>query len=172
MHVAQGAHPRNRSDEQLVLQKRPVALWALLTIMTFLSIGGFIGGISFVSDPTGAGLGAHLSWLDKTPVHDFLLPGMFLVGVYGVLTLLLMAGLVWRPSPGFLRRVDGWSGFHWSWSATIVVGLVLVVWIVYELTIFPDRMVLQPTLIVVGALMVAIPSLPSMRSHYRTLGTR
>jgi hypothetical protein len=172
MRVTQGARPRIRSDERLVRQKRPAALWALLAIMAFLSIGGFIGGMSFVSDPTGAGLGAHVSWLDETPVHDFLLPGVFLLGVYGVLTLLLMAGLVWRPSPGFLRRVDGWTGFHWSWSVTIVVGLVLMVWIVYELTIFPDRMVLQPILIVVGALMVAIPSLPSMRSHFRTLGTR
>jgi hypothetical protein len=168
MHVAQGADQSIRSDEQLVRRKRPAALRPLLAVMAFLSIGGFIGGISFLSDRTGGGLGAHLSWLDETPVNDFLLPGLFLLGVYGVLTLLLMVGLVSRTSPRLLRFVDGWIGFHWSWAGTVVVGLALVMWIVYEFTIFPDRTVLQPILIVVGALMIVIPLLPSMRSYFRT----
>ena len=101
-------------------------------------------------------------------MSDFLLPGLFLLGVYGIGSSLLMAGLAWRFSPGPLGVLDRWLGFHWSWAGTMLVGSVLIGWILYEFTIMPERIVLQPILIVVGILMAAIPMLPSMRRHYRT----
>jgi hypothetical protein len=162
MQVAQRTQ-RTSGREKPAPEDRPHALWPLLAMMGILSIGGFIGGISFVADPTGDGIGARLSWLDQTPVSDFLLPGLFLLVVYGLVPLLLMCGLVWRFSPGFLRRVNGRIGYQWSWAGTIAVGSVLMSWIVYEFTVLPERMVLQPILLAVGALMVAIPLLPSMR---------
>jgi hypothetical protein len=146
--------------------RRPGALWPLLVLMGLLSIGGFVGGISFVFDRTGADLGAKLSWLDRTPVHDFLLPGMFLLGVYGIGSLVLMIGLAWRFSPGPLRRLDARLRHHWSWVGTVGVGAIIVVWILYESWIFPDRIALQPILIGLGTSMVALCSLPSMRRHY------
>lgn len=149
---------------------RPTALWPLLVVMGFLALGGFVGGVSFVVDRTGAGLGAKPSWLEPTPVNDFLLPGLFILGVYGLASVILMAGLTWGPSPGPLRRIDARIGFHWSWAGTIAVGAVLIAWILYELAIISDRIVLQPILMVVGALMVAIPLLPSMRRQYATRG--
>jgi hypothetical protein len=136
--------------------------------MAFLSVGGFVGGISFVADRTGAGIGARLSWLEDTPVPDFLLPGVFLLIVFAIGTLLMMVGLAWRFSPHVLRPVDEWIGFRWSWAGTIVIGSVLVLWILYEFTIVPDRIVLQPMLLAVGALMIAMPCLPSMRNYCRT----
>ena len=136
--------------------------------MGVLSLGGFIGGVSFVLDPSGAGIGAKASWLESTPVEDFLLPGLFILAVYGFATALLMVGLIWRPSPGPLRRLDRRLGHHWSWAGTMLVGALLIAWILYEFVIFPDRILLQPILIGVGALMVAIPALPSMRTYTAT----
>jgi hypothetical protein len=164
MQVAQRTQ-RTSGREKPAPEDRPRALWPLLAMMGILSIGGFIGGISFVADPTGDGIGAHVSWLDQTPVSDFLLPGLFLLVVYGLVPLLLMCGLVWRFSPGFLRRLNGRIGHQWSWAGTIAVGSVLMSWIVYEFTVLPERMVLQPILLAVGALMVAIPLLPSIRRY-------
>lgn len=83
-----------------------------LCLLGVLSLGGFIGGLSFVRDRTGAVLGAKLSWLQKTPVDDFFLPGLFLLGVYGIGSLLLMVGLAWRWSPGPVRRMDAGLGHH------------------------------------------------------------
>jgi len=171
MQVAQRPDRTSRR-EQPAPRHRPPMLWPLLVMMGILSIGGFIGGISFVAEPTGEGLGARLSWLDQAPVSDFLLPGLFLLVVYGLVPLLLMGGLVWRFSPGFLRRVDGRVGYRWSWAGTIAVGSVLIVWIVYEFTLLPQRIVLQPILLAVGALMVALPLLPSMRRYCRVANRR
>ena len=162
-----GRAPDGRPVDAL---SRPRALWPLLTSMAFLSIGGFVGGSSFVADRTGAGIGASLTWLDHTPVPDFLLPGLFLLVVFAIGTLLMMVGLAWRFSPRLVRPVDRWIGFRWSWAGTIAIGSVLVVWILYEFTIFPDRIVLQPVLLAIGTLMTAIPCLPSMRNYCRTRG--
>ena len=95
-------------------ERRPIALWPLVATMGSLCVGGFVGGIAFVSDPTGASLGARLAWLDKTPVDDFFLPGLFLLGVYAIGTLIAIAGLIWRFSPGPVRGLDRRLGYHWS----------------------------------------------------------
>jgi hypothetical protein len=167
-HVWTPPRPRALRPERLRRERRPAALWPLLVAIGFLSIGGFVGGISFLVDRTGAELGAKLAWLEETPVDDFLLPGLFLLVVYAIGGVLLMAGLTWRLSPGPLGRLDAWFGHHWSWVGTILVGATLIAWILYEFTILPELMVLQPILIGVGALMVAIPLVPSMWRHYRT----
>ena len=46
-------------ERALRRKRRPIALWPLLAVMGFLSIGAFVGGVSFVVDRTGAGLGAR-----------------------------------------------------------------------------------------------------------------
>src|ERR1044072_1687509 len=88
----QGAQRKTRtpSAERPAPGHRPGVFWPLLAMMGILSFGGFIGGISFVAEPTGEGLGARLSWLDQAPVSDFLLPGLFLLAVYGLFPLPLV----------------------------------------------------------------------------------
>ena len=92
-------------------ERRPIPLWPLLGVMGFLSIGGVVGGVSFVVDRSGAGLGAKLSWLEQTPVSDFLLPGLFLLVVYGIGSAILMAGLTWRFPPACSAVSIACSGF-------------------------------------------------------------
>jgi CDP-diglyceride synthetase len=144
---------------------RPGAVWTLVAMLALVATG-LPAGISFMVDPGGAGLGAKLSWLERTPVSDFFLPGLFLSLVYGVGSLLLIVGLVWRPSPGPLHRLDARLGHHWAWVGTIAMGIVLVAWVVYELVVLPETMPLQYVMIGLGLLLVALPSLPSMRGWY------
>lgn len=152
-------------------ERRPAALWPLLAVMAYLSVGGFAGGIPLLRDPTGTLAGAKLSWLEKTPVDDFVLPGIFLVAVYGVGVLVLTAGLIWRSSPGPLHRLDVATGRHWAWWGTIAVGSVLVIWILYEFLVLPAISWLMPTLLAVGFLLIGMPLLPTMRNYYKTEGS-
>jgi hypothetical protein len=159
------------ANERIPSSRRPRLLCPLLGPLGMLSLGGFIGGHSFVRDRTGAELGANLTWLQKTPVDDFFLPGLFLLGVYGIGSLLLMVGLAWRWSPGPFRRVDARLGYHWSWIGAIGQGGVLVAWILYEFVALPDQMLLQPIPIGVGVLMIALSLTPSLRRFYATSAT-
>ena len=136
-----------------------------MALLAFLSLGGFVGGLAFVSDPTGRSIGARLTWLEETPVSDFLLPGLFLLMVFAIGSAVLIAGLLWRPAPGALRRIDLALRHHWAWIGTIAMGITLVAWILYEFTIFQDRIVLQPILLGVGVAMVALCASPSLRRY-------
>jgi hypothetical protein len=146
----------------------------LVGLIGRVAFWGFVGGWSFIGDPTGAGLQAKPTWLERTPVEDFLLPGLFLFGAYGIGGAIVIAGLLGRGSPGPLARLDRWIGWHWSWAGAIAYGVVLVLWIAYELLVMPERIWIQPVLIVVGVLIATIPLLPSMRRWYamRSRGER
>ncbi len=145
---------------------RPGVLWVQLASLGILALGGLMGGVSFIADPTGASLGAKLSWLDRTPVNDFAVPGWFLLLVYGIGGLAVMAGLIWKVSPGPLSRFDRYAGYHWAWAASILLGGVLVLWIVYELIVMPETTWLQPALIAIGLVIAGVPFLPSMRRWF------
>ena len=157
MTTGAGAPPARR--------RRPRALWGLAGLLAFLSLGGFAGGIPLLLDPTGRGLGVETAWLERTPVDDYLLPGFFILGVYGFGGLVTLVGIVSRWSPGALRGFDRWSARHWSWWASAAIGSVLVIWIVYEYAVLPRTMWLMPTLLVTGALLVAFALLPSIRRY-------
>ncbi len=146
--------------------RRPSPLWPVLGLLGLLALGGFIGGLSFVRDASGGGLGANVSWLHETPVSDFFLPGLFLLCVYGIGSLILMVGLVWRMPGGPLPHPDARPGRRWAWIGTIGQGATLVLWILYEFVVLPDQMLLQPILIVVGLLMLLLALMPSMRGFY------
>lgn len=48
---------------------------------------------------------------------------------------------------------------------------MLVVWILFEFVVLPDQMLLQPILIGVGVLMIALSLSPSLRRFYATGAT-
>lgn len=145
--------------------RRPGAVWALVALLGLLATG-LPAGISFMIDPSGAGLGAKLTWLERTPVSDFFLPGLFLAAVYGLGSLLLIVGLVWRFSPGPMHRLDRWLGHHWAWAGTIAMGVVLIAWVAYELLVMPETTGLQYVMIGLGVLLAGLPLLPSVRRWY------
>ena len=150
-----------------VRPERPFALYPLVLLIGVLSIAGFIGGWSLVTDPTGEAMQADLAWLEGTPVSDFLLPGLFLFFVYGLFGVSVIAGLWTRRSFGPLRTLDRHSGHHWAMWGAIAIGTVLVAWIAYELVVIPDVIWLQPALMGVGLAIVGLTLLPSLRAYGR-----
>ena len=99
-------------------------------------------------------------------MRDFFLPGLFLLGVYGIGSLILMVGLAWPMPADPPPHRDGTLGRRWAWIGTIAQGATLVIWILYEFVVLPDQMLLQPILIVVGLLMVLLALMPSVRRFY------
>jgi hypothetical protein len=158
--------PRPAEASAIDEGRPPGVLWPLVALIGLLVVTGFYGGWSFISDPSGAGLRAELSWLEQTPATDFFLPGLFLLGVYGVGGTVLIVGLIRRPSPGVLGRLDARLGYHWSWAGSIVFGAVLILWIAYELIVMPEQIWIQPALMTAGLAIAGIPLTASMRRWY------
>jgi hypothetical protein len=113
---------------------RPRSITPLLLIEGLSSFFGFLGGIPLIVDPSGALLGFPLGGtkaLMSLPIsiHDFFLPGLWLLSVYGIgfasVTYLL------------------WSGWPRAWSLAFMLCLVWLAWITFEVEFFgPSPLIL------------------------------
>jgi hypothetical protein len=106
-------------------------LWPLLFILLVLALGGFYGGIAMLADPTGSSLEADVV-LHLIPIPDYILPGLFLLIVMGVLPLLLVYALFARPKWPWIERLFNWSNHYWAWTGTLTLVGILAVWLVVE----------------------------------------
>ena len=74
--------------------RRPAAAWILLILLLVQGLGGIGGGLSLVLKPDGSVMGMPVSHLDGSPFSDYLIPGLILLLVLGVLPLVAAAGPV------------------------------------------------------------------------------
>jgi hypothetical protein len=107
---------------------------------------GWFGGLSFLTDPSGAGLGMTTAELPDWPLLvDYTLPGAALILLFGLLPLVPIA-LLLRGDPR-------------GWPATAAVGALLVLWMLGQIVAigltFPG---MQLTFLTIGLLLTALGS--------------
>jgi len=114
---------------------------ALVALEMLLGIGGVVSGAMLVGDPKN-GLGMGLATLEGSPFKDFLVPGLTLLVFVGVFPLAVAGGAIFRA---------GWAGL-----AHVAVGAVLMGWIVIEMLMLGYISVLQPIVVGVAILILAL----------------
>ena len=112
-------------------RRRPFMLWPLVLLLLFLALGGFYGGLTMLVDPTGKLLGVA-DVLPVLPVSNYVLPGLFLVVVMGLVPLLLSYALIAWPKWPWVASLFQWSQYHWAWTATLTLVAVLAIWLAVE----------------------------------------
>jgi hypothetical protein len=152
---------------QMTFRNRPGTLFVLLALLIFLGAGGLVGGVSMLSDPSGQGLGLSLDLLDPVPIDDYLLPGIFLLTVMGILPLFTAYGAWALPQWGPLQRLNPWPEFHWSWSWSRIIAAILILFIGLEFLLWGNASPLQPILLAVGLGILVMCGYPSIRRYMR-----
>ncbi len=107
---------------------RPAWVWLGVALELFTTIGAIPVGLTFLTDPSGAAIGAKLSWIESSVFGNYFLPGLYLLLVNGFGMLALAAVTVRR---------------HWiaPWL-TGTLGVGLIIWIAVELIVLPETMFL------------------------------
>ena len=96
-------------------KRLPIGLGIL---QIFIGIGAVPAGIAMITDPSGRSLGMFVEMLKKSPFSDFLVPGIFLLAINGIGSLL-----------------GGLASFQRSRNAgkiAIGLGIFLVLWITVQ----------------------------------------
>jgi hypothetical protein len=146
-------------------------------VLLFLGVTALGGGIENLANAHG---GTYLpaERFDEIPLVDsYVVPGLVLGSVFGVGSLVTAVGMIRRLSWRWLGAVERATGHHWSWAATIVVGIVFVCWLTVELILLGgpesfdtagDRITAYVIYAVFGSIALALVLLPragSVRDH-------
>jgi hypothetical protein len=109
--------------------QRPGYAWIAFVLAVFTGVLAIPVGLMFLADPTGGSIGLPPGWIEGTPFGSYLIPGLYLLLVNGV-GMLVLAALI-------LRR-------HWiaPWL-TAILGVGLIIWILVQLLVMPETMILQ-----------------------------
>ncbi len=108
---------------------RPVYVWIAVVIELLTAVLAIPVGLSFITDPSGAGMGVPQSWIAGSVFGSYLVPGLYLFAMNGLGMLVLALLTVYR---------------HWvaPWL-TGTLGVGLIVWILVQLVVMPETMILQ-----------------------------
>lgn len=130
MHVRVGSASR---------VERPGFVWIGIVLELFTGILAIPVGLIFLSDPTGSSMGLPSGWIEATPFGSYLVPGLYLLLVNGA-GMFVLAGLS-------VAR-------HWiaPWL-TGTLGVGLIVWILVEILVMPETMVLTWVFLAIGVVL-------------------
>ncbi len=107
---------------------RPAYVWVAVALELFTALGAVPVGIQFLTDPSGKSIGLPQGWIEATVFGNYFIPGLYLLFVNGF-GMLLLAVLS-------MRR---------QWAApwlTGTLGVGLIIWILVEVLVMPETMIL------------------------------
>lgn len=144
----------------------PAAPALLAVLVAIQALSGLGGGAVLVADPSGGLMGMPLSVLRRGPFADFLVPGLALLLVLGVLPAITAVGLWSRPRLPAARPLERAFGEHWAWICAVVVGMGLLIWLAVELWVVGASWLLVVYAVLAFAVLV-LAWLPTTRRFYR-----
>ena len=139
-----------------------------LILLGFLGLGAIGGGIVLIISPDGELLGLPLSEFKNIPFNSYLIPGIILFSILGVIPSLLIIALLKKPESKIAEQINIFNDMHWSWTYSIYIAFALIGWIHIEL-IFLQGAVhwLQTFYMFYAILIIIIALLPQMRYFYK-----
>jgi hypothetical protein len=140
--------------------RRPAVVILAVAVLIFLGVTATVGGAAML-----LGVTPPDEWLAGVPmISSWTVPGLILAAGFGAGALTTAYGVVRRPHERVLRPVETAVGQHWSWLATILLGLGLTMWIAMEVVYLPETSILQIVYAAVGLVLLVLPLHPRLRA--------
>ncbi|WP_426333186.1 hypothetical protein ACN9MH_21555 [Paenibacillus silvae] len=107
--------------------------YVLAIMHGLLGTGAVAGGLMLVIEPSGKWLNMPDSLLKNAPFTDFLIPGMILLLLLGVLPIYICISLLYRCKWELGEQLNLYPERYWAWSFSLYTGHVLLIWIVLQM---------------------------------------
>jgi len=146
---------------------RPLPVYVLQALLFFQAANAIAGGGALVVDPSGTLLKMPLEMLRYSPFHDFLIPGLVLLIVLGIIPLITFFGLVRRPVFVLAQRINIDRNQHWSHTFSFYTGVTLILWIDFQVMFLQNVHMLHLIFSLLGVAIVIVSQMPGVREYYR-----
>lgn len=115
--------------------KNKAARNILLILLAFLRLGALFGGGVLVISPSSKLLGIPLSMLDNSPFINFLIPGIILFVVLGLVPCIVVIALLRKTESKLAEQLNFFSDMHWAWAYRVHAAFALIIWIQVEMIV-------------------------------------
>lgn len=147
-------------------RKRPWSAWILIGLLVFQAVSAFYGMYLLLSDPTGSGMKME-NQAGKSPTGDFLVPGLILGILLGLVPLLSAWGLMTRREVKVFNALNVYGKKHfWGWTWAIYTGIMLVIWITMQVQFLGGGFFIQTFYSLLGVAILITALLPSVKNWY------
>lgn len=146
--------------------KIPVTSKLLILLHLLLGIGAVFGGMVLIIDPSGKLIKMPITLLKNSPFHSFLIPGIILLIVLGVLPLIVSFALATKRQFSIANRLNLFAEMHWAWAYSIYISFALIIWITVEAFFIHDVALIHVAYIFLGLAIQAVSLLPSVQKYY------
>jgi hypothetical protein len=144
-----------------------IARNVLVGLLAFLGLGAIFGGGTLVISPSGKLLGIPITLLQNTPFPDFLVPGIILFTVLGVLPTGVAIALLNKPAFKLAETLNCYRDMHWAWTYSVYVGFALIIWIQVEMTFLQSVHWSHTLYMCLAIAIIFIALLPSIRGQFK-----
>ena len=111
------------------------SLILLVILLILLSAGALFGGGALMISPDGNLLQMPISFLESSPFKNFFIPGLILFSIFGLFPIIVIIGLIKKPSCRICDMLNLLKDMHWSWSFCIYISFALIIWIQVQMMI-------------------------------------
>jgi hypothetical protein len=139
----------------------------LIFLLGFLSVGAIIGGIMLITDPLGTRIGLPVQLLDDSPFRNYILPGIILLLIFGLIPGYIIYALIKKPSNRLLHKLNLIYDHHFSWTFAIYIGFGQIIWINVQTLIMDSVAYIHTFYSLLGMLIVCIALLPEVRKKFK-----
>jgi hypothetical protein len=145
---------------------KPKLIYLLMSLMLLQAISALPSAFMLIIRPSGELLGMPLSHLQHSPFNDFLIPGLFLFLVLGVLPLIIFIALVRPFKSRFFETLNIYRDQNWAWTFSYYTGIILVMWINLQLLMIRQWDFLHLFYSSLGLLIIVVVHYPSVVKFY------
>ena len=146
-------------------KKRPFEVLVLVALMLFLGVGALISGPMLFAAPDGRLLGWTSEMMEGTPFVNYVVPGIILFLLVGVYQVVVGYSLLRLPGWRWPDRLSPYKRYHWAWSASWAMGMILLIWVIVETVLIGLTSFLQPLVASWGVGEVVLTLLPRTRQY-------
>ncbi len=139
----------------------------LLILLGFLALGALGGGVVLIISPTGELIGIPLTELKNSPFNNFLIPGIILFSVLGLIPLMLIFALLKKPEYRLAEQINLFKDMHWSWTFSIYIAFMLICWIQIQMMFLQSVHWLHTFYMFYAVVIILIALLPPIRMLYK-----
>lgn len=109
--------------------------YLLAAMHGLLGLGAIVGGLMLIIDPSGKMLNMPVSLLERSRFSDFLIPGMILLVVLGVLPVIICITLLRRVHWTLVEKLNLYPKRYWAWTFSLYTSYALLIWIIVQVYI-------------------------------------